>query len=341
MVLARALRAKHQIDTYFIVCDPRWVASEVLNEFSYSKVLELNADSLVRLIDAVEKPILAMVLQYSGYGFSKRGAPLWLLPVFEKLRKHYPEVPLVTMFHELYADGPITSSAFWIKPLQKWVLRGISRASDGVRTNRHAYAQWLAQARRCDPSEITTFPIFSNFGEIPEFVSFAHRHHRIALFQPPSLSNPDGRDYWACWRRLRQQWPHLKTIAVGRCGELPDDDTIERAGYVSAAEASKIMQESTLGIINYYDGYLAKSSIFAAYAAHGIGCILPQANRSEADGIIPGKHYLTSSGASDFPDMSVLEQMALRLHAWYAPHCANATAASYAGQIERAIEIRA
>ncbi len=337
LVLARALRDNHGINTQFIVADPAWESGKVELGFPVEVLRERSARELIRTIAADISNVSGIILQYSGYGFSKRGAPLWLRRAVKRLRQEFPGVLLMTMFHELYASGPITSSAFWIKPLQQMVLRSIARNSDAARTNRNAYAQWLAQVCGCDPQKIATFPVFSNLGECADFRPFVERQRRIVLFQPPAIESPHGKDYWECWRRLRDRWPDLATIAAGRCHGLPDDGSIECRGHVTAEEAHQILRDSMLTIVDYYDGYLAKSGFFAAYAAHGIGCFLPRMNRSEADGIWPGVHYLAGLDAGSKTDMSDVEDTARRLHDWYRPHSVMATTASYADTIEKAV----
>ncbi|MFZ4728709.1 MAG: glycosyltransferase family 1 protein, partial [Pseudanabaena sp.] len=61
-----------------------------------------------------------VLLHYVGYGYAKRGCPVWLVDGIQRWKNLYPDRLLVTMFHELHASGtPPWTSSFWLSPLQK------------------------------------------------------------------------------------------------------------------------------------------------------------------------------------------------------------------------------
>ena len=110
---------------------------------------ECSATALAQAIErlAAEADGRAVVLlEYSGYGYASRGVPLWLA---RDLRQVCGEdgVPLITMFHELYATGPPWTSAFWMAPLQQHVAAQLARMSAGIVTNRKSGVSWLQKHR--------------------------------------------------------------------------------------------------------------------------------------------------------------------------------------------------
>ena len=72
-----------------------------------------------------EKEVAAVVLHVSGYGYQKRGVPVWLLEGLRTWRKAEPSCRLFAIFHELFATGRIWNSSFWLSNAQKYVTRSI------------------------------------------------------------------------------------------------------------------------------------------------------------------------------------------------------------------------
>ena len=86
------------------------------------------------LADWIIEPDDSVVLQLSGYGFDKRGAPLWLLKEIEGRRRHIKSFGV--FFHELYAFGPPWSSSFWLSPVQRHIACRLAVLSDFWMTSR-------------------------------------------------------------------------------------------------------------------------------------------------------------------------------------------------------------
>ena len=87
-------------------------------------------------------------------------------------------------------------------------------------------------------------------------------------------------------------------------------------GRLEAIEVSKILSNATFGLLKYPVEYIAKSTIFAAYCAHGMCPVLISDVYSEADGLVAGKHY--HAGIPDHPiDELKIGQFAWE---WYQPH---------------------
>ena len=91
--LADALLQEHGIESHFLPAG---------HELGAPHELRPKLQAQFEAIDAV-------TIQYSCYGFQKRGIPFHLVNAIKHLRQSHPKLPVLTMFHELAASGPITS----------------------------------------------------------------------------------------------------------------------------------------------------------------------------------------------------------------------------------------
>jgi hypothetical protein len=82
-----------------------------------------------------------VIVQMSGYGFDRRGIPLWLVRDIAARRDSIRN--LGVFFHELYASGPPWRSSFWLSPVQRLICRKLVESCDFWMTNRDASADWL------------------------------------------------------------------------------------------------------------------------------------------------------------------------------------------------------
>jgi hypothetical protein len=329
--IARGLKRDHDMTSTFIAAG---VSGHVAPENPEFRVVRAECgEPLLRALVTEAPHHDVVLLQLSGYGFAKRGAPVALARAVTTFQRSERSLPLVTMFHELYASGPIHTSAFWLKPVQKLALRMIARASTTVRTNRHQYAIWLAAQRGEDIRFIPALPIFSSLGEAASFRPHGERKKHLLLFQPPGDA-----EFWNAVTTIRRARDTSGIIAAGRVGAIPPEHRVEQLGYVTAEAAGILLNDSALGLLAYYDGYLSKSSLFAAYAAHGITTVLAAVNHSENDGIRHGVHYLTPDQLNR--PASELEESGRSLFAWYHSHSLSATVTSFATQLQSACTSR-
>lgn len=322
-LIALRLRQEHDIESTFVFCDPECDDVSDRSEFKCVRVEKGNAAALASLL-ATETTV---VLHLSGYGYARNGAPVWVASALETLRAgpHGPRI--ITMFHELFVTGSFFSSAFWRKFAQQRVLRRICRASDVVRTNRREYARWLEKAGNL-PS-VLSMPVIANFGEDSSPLPPSRRENKLVLFQPPGADSP----FWEVWRRVDALIRPAQTIIAGRAQTLPPDAPVDRTGLLSFDAAGALLSEARFVLMDYYPGYLGKSSLFASLAGRGVACILASANDSSADGLNCSIHFL--SGYDLAPDRLIerADASAAALHAWYQGHSVSVTAASYARQI--------
>jgi len=271
-------------------------------------------------------------LQYSGYGFSMRGAPLWLLLALRKRRhriKHF-----CVFFHELYAFGPIWSSAFWLSPLQRYIAARLARLSDAWLTNRQASATWLNT--HSDLRPYTVLPVFSNVGEASACPVAKKRC--VVIFGGASLR---AATYHAAGPALFR-WAAANSMSVHDVGpslqdaklaELLVAQGVTSYGIQSPGVISALLATSQYGVLAYHPEYLAKSGVLAAYCAHGVVPVLVNDGSCELEGLIAGVNYLQGLPSGLIDDTSRAE-LAQAAWSWYQPHRIRAHADAFLTQLD-------
>ena len=249
-----------------------------------------------------------VLLEYSGYGYASRGVPLWLA---RGLRRVCGEdgVPLITMFHELYATGPPWTSAFWWSFLQKQVVKKIANLSLAVVTNRTDSARWLEEQEEQTDAPVRFQPVFSNVGE-PQSESGSWDSYAV-LFggngKEPLYQN-HGHDIAAILR-------DMEVDRVVDLGPPPSEHVIEAIPipvqikeYVAAETISEYLQRASVGLLYRNPRALAKSGSLAAYMAHGVPPVVALRHSSQENETLErGKHYLALQGLLENGTLSSVE----------------------------------
>ena len=167
LALARALRAYRDANSVFLSGTPAADARPVEDDWKTVCVPKRKAQVLadtLRLLSA-ETNARAVILHFSGYGYQKRGVPVWLVQGLRIWNRRAGRVPLLTIFHELYATGRPSQSAFWLSPLQREIARSILNLSSAAITPIDLCSKRLREWRDGDTTKITAIPVFSNVGE--------------------------------------------------------------------------------------------------------------------------------------------------------------------------------
>jgi hypothetical protein len=222
-----------------------------------------------------------LLLHYANYGYQTRGCPVSLVRGLLRWRRS-AGYRLVTMFHEVYANGPPWRSSFWISPLQRQLAAALARGSDGVVTSLALYAGLLT--RLAPGVEVHVSPVFSTVGEPARVPPLRERRPAMVVFGGPGVRGRaygEGREALAAACRtlgieevldigpaLSSPQPALGSIPVRTLGPLP------------AAEVSRLLLGSLAGFLAYPPAFLPKSTIYAAYCAHGL---LPVHSGEKAD----------------------------------------------------------
>ena len=258
------------------------------------------SETVGRLADEVDGQA-KVLLEYSGYGYSKRGAPLWLVRGLRRVCGG-GALPLVTMFHELYATSwkPWTK-AFWTMPIQWITAVHIVRLSRGLASNRDHAVQWIDRRRGDCP--VRNSPTFSNVGEPEEAPKYDKRAPYAVLFGGRRMKNHMYEEGRSIMRDMLTQVGVRRIIEIGprascssqKLGSIP----IERRGILSATEVSNLLKRASLGILKHPLHCLTKSGVWASYAAHGVAPVIMAEPRS-LEKLEEGTHYLLLDDSSDF-----------------------------------------
>lgn len=260
-VLAEAL-AKLGIETRFLVPDR-------------------TAEGLRREIGDAE----TVLLHYAGYGYHRRGCPAWLVEGLARWRSPSGN-RLVTVFHEVWATGPPWRSSFWLLPLQRRIAAALARRSGALATTLPVYADLL----RPWAKEVAVLPVFSTVGEPAAVPGFGERARRVVVFGGAGVRGRTWGPFLPDLARTVRELGAEEILDVGPPVDVPD--TVEgvpvRAlGVLPPAEVSGLLLGSAAGFLAYPPKFLPKSTIFAAYCAHGV---LPVCAWQD------GRHYWTGEG---------------------------------------------
>ena len=125
--IAERMLADHGVITRFIACTPLPPERRLHDEWETHELARRHAHDLVAALEATgDAPVL---LQLSGYGFHPRALTFWVGRALDRWRRGNPRRRVMTIFHELYATGPIWSSPYWVSGLQIRGVRAIYRRS--------------------------------------------------------------------------------------------------------------------------------------------------------------------------------------------------------------------
>lgn len=379
-LLARQLRAAHGVNTHFVVCDTGWKpedggrttedglrtsdirypTSDIrLDGFPVHQLRERSAAELLRVLNQPGMPT-TVLLQYVGYGYERRGCPLWLVRGLDKWRKQKAEnrnqnqdsrkqkteikndegrdtfqlsqfpisaLPnLVTMFHELYAFGPVWRSSFWTSPVQRWIAKSLAQLSDGCVTNLRRNVPVLRRMTGRGVADFTVLPVFSNVGEPEVLPEWDERPPRMIVFGSAGQRRQVYEGHRAELEQACRAMNLEEIVDIGAPLEIPPLAVpVLQRGILSATEVSREMLNGRAGFFAYPAAYLGKSTIFAAYAAHGLVPITFSSNVMEnEDGLKAGEHFITPSSFSGH-----IQKIGAKANEWYLTHSVEYHANSY------------
>lgn len=336
--LASQLRQDFAIETHFIVGDPAWVGATQIEGFPITQVTRRSAATLLSLLTLLALPRTIVLLHYVNYGYAKRGCPFWLVDGLERWLGLGVNRVLVTMFHEIYASGPPWASSFWLSPVQRNLAVRLAYLSDRCLTSRQGYAKILDELSRGKHATVTTLPVFSNIGEPEQVPPLAKRDRRLVVF--------GGRN-----NRLRVYQESLAALELACCllgieeiwdigpptgitlSSVSGVPIVER-GQMPNTEISSILLNSLAGFFDYPTDFLAKSTIFAAYCAHGLLPVSARCRVSAVDGIEAGKNYwVPDDQTTSLRDLVEVQAIADRAFAWYHTHNLSVQAKTFAAHL--------
>lgn len=319
-LLAQQLSKAHQIETEFVAFYPGTETPSTTDGFHTHRLFTHSATDFLALIP---KDISGILLHYSNYPYlqGKLDAPFWLVEAL-KTAVNQRGLSLVVIFHEL-------PTLKWknirlLNPIQSLVSRRLSQLADAVVTDSDHFRKYLD---KWTDAPITCIPDFSTIGEPhPDQVQpLDRRKPRLIIF--------GGAD------RTRLYQHHLdkllQTCAALGIKEIYDIGTkqnlnpasfkpfaLTEMGFQPAETVRWLLLESVAGMIDYsrFPGDLGKSSVFAAFCAHGLLPICATYNPSEPDGVFAGKQYAIAGEHLSALSQQQRQSMANQAGDWYRQH---------------------
>ena len=334
--LASALKHHHQVETQFLCAGTASPAPAPEIPFPSERLPALTAQSLSDWLIRHRTEFDAILLHISIYGYQKRGLPLWLDRGLAQSRLDDAGLPLTSMFHELYAGGPPMSSAFWLRPFQKAVVRCLAKRSTHLRTNRAQYADWLSDLSGHPRSSIQVCPVFSNFGEPTSLPPLSARPPAMAMYSwgiHDGRSLPEAVDTAAdLCRRFNLATLHL----IGRGSDKispPNGIDLKPYGHLPSASISEILSQCQMAYCPYNPEYLGKSTLVASFAAHGLAVITTGKTPELHDGLRDRFEVLHESFLDSKP-LPPLDTLGSAIKQWYDGHSLQATASTFHLQLQ-------
>jgi hypothetical protein len=262
------------------------------------------------------------LLHYVNYAYHPRGCPSGLARDLCRWRLGGPENGvsrrLITFFHEVYATGPFWRSSFWLAPAQRRIAADLARASDRVATSLDLYGRMLDGFHPRGP--IVVHPVFSTVGEPAAVPPLARREPRMLVFGGPGAR---ARAYGPGRGALADSCRALGLSEIVDLGpplaipipESLDGLPVRALGPLPAAEISALLLAARAGFLSYPAAFLPKSSIFAAYSAHGL---LPVCvGKAAAEGSPP---CWRPGPPPPPPEPTEIQAIADAARAWYLGH---------------------
>jgi hypothetical protein len=323
--LARVLRQDIGIETHFIVTDPNWADAGELQGFSATHLPVHTTAELLNVLSADTTDEATVLVHYEGYGYAKRGCPIWLVKALEQWRSKDKQRRLVTMFHELYAAGPPWTSSFWLSSLQKNLMVRLARISDQWMTSLERYAKTVRRLSRNTTTQSYSLPVFSSIGEPVTKRPLSERQRRLIVFGTRGRRIEVYKRSSADLNRICQRLKITEILDIGRAIEFDFANALSvpviTMGELPSGEISHLLLDAVAGVLDYSAAFLGKSTIFAAYCAHRVIPIL-----ANFDDPIPGeeleenRHYWLTDIASEQITLEAGQEIADNALTWYQMH---------------------
>lgn len=262
-----------------------------------------------------------VLLEYSGYGYAKRGTPIWIVQALRRVCGD-EGVPLVTIFHETNASGPIWSSAMWLSPVQSLIARYIVRLSEGVMTTHPTVADQLQEFGR-GQVPVQMSPAFSNVGEPAERPLIEERPNHAVIFGGTTMKGALYGRYSDLLKTCLKFWGVERLMDVGPTGSytpITSRATVEIHGVLPAERIQELLLNARWGILHYPAAYATKSGVMGSYMAHGLVPVVVAPGTQEGL-LVPHEHYIpVSSVSEELPPVNEAKSVGEVAAKWYSEH---------------------
>ena len=237
-----------------------------------------------------------VLLHFSGYGYARRGLCRWLVDALRRWKAGMGKRHLVTMFHEVYATGPVWRMSFWTASPQKRNVRDLALLSDAHFVSSAGGHARLMQLLPDINAEL--LPVFSNIGEPDAPAPLCEREGRAIVF---GGSAQRQKAYKALKRIESELTRKLNQIGVFEITDIGPNMRVPKRiagcdvkpmGVLPGQEVSNILARARIGFIDYAGDVLPKSGIAAAYFAHRVLIVNSSPIRRSGTDPQEGKHFL-------------------------------------------------
>lgn len=328
-VIASELRAAWGIDSQFLVCNTSWQGHGASADgFQYVPMRKREGSELCTALDKLAGGRPASVLvQLSPYGFHPSGIPFWLLEGLRRWKRASLEGSrLIVYFHELYAMSPPWRKAFWLSPLQRACSKEMVKLSDVALTSVEQYVHRLEKWDRSKKGLISRIPVVSSVGEPPIVSDIAQRPRRLAIWGSPVAKQHIFEKHFSVLKDAIEAMGIEQIVDIGlsyrdtpaRIAGVP----VEQLGVLPLQAIGEQLLNAVMGGLWTNPNFLGKSSLFAAFSAHGVPVLCLPACPVEArqwDGIRHDVHYVTSLSDSD-AGFETMRHVAKNARDWYLDH---------------------
>lgn len=324
--LANELRSAFGIDSAFVVLN-----SNERCDLPYDVIYCEPAQLLDSCLAQSGGEPGAILVHVSGYGYSPDGAPTSLADAMEMVRKD-GRFGIAAFFHEIAASGAPWTATFWNSRRQKNAVRRIAELCDLIVTNIGIHAEWLeGEVKRKPEAPIRVLPVLATIGEANKRTPVAERAPAMVIFGLPGTRRRAFKEL-AKLAGVLNDLGVKEIVDIGAGAGFPDrlhGISVRHKGELGTRELEKELSRATFGYLSYPANCLAKSSILAAYCAHGTIPVIAKPFVHEFDGLRDGEQVLSRRTAHDATS-SGLESCSISAWEWYAGHRIGAHAEIYA-----------
>jgi hypothetical protein len=239
---------------------------------SSQKLFGKNSSELLMLLE--KSNCKDIILHYSPYGYATWGLCLSLIQSIKKWKKRRKERRVITVFHEIYATGPIYRASFWTYLIQKYLAKILFKMTDLVltTTKKNKFFLSLMEPKK----KVLISNVFSNIGEKKYNKNINKRKKIAIIFGGCTQKELLYQNMILHQRKYLNMLTKLsidkivdigpKTKGLKKIGKIP----IQSTGIKSRRFISNLFSNSKAGLVFYPIGLMTKSGIVASYSSHGL-----------------------------------------------------------------------
>jgi hypothetical protein len=335
--LARRLRENHLINTSFIVADPRWNGGPVEGFHAIGipqRTAKNYLDAIERSREVFPAEDYAVLIHFSPYSYQLRGYPRWLERSLKVLRTR-PSTRVHIIYHELdWTDLNPLRSGFWLSPLQRQLIRRVTRLVDIQYTNTELHRRTLEDG---GSGRVKLIPNFSTLGEPRTNPSFAGRQNYLTVFGRSAQRQWTYKHGRNALRSLCARLGIERIVDIGSPieGDITPDlggVPIVRCGRLEPDQINHWMATTVASFMYYPIPFLTKSSVHAVSCAHGTIPFVfdDQAKDHSCPGLITGEDFFPVKDDSSELVLPPLGELSSVVHRNYQARASFAAAETFA-----------